>query len=316
MHSPEDYFSQEMIEMLKRQHYKLFGHSAVKLCHWTKASIYKGQACYKQQFYGIKSHRCLQFSPSVAWCDQSCVFCWRPLTKLTQFPSEFDEPAEIIDEAIRQQRVLLSGYGEFREEIGEKKLREANNPNNAAISLSGEGTLYPKISELIEEFHRQDFTTFLVSNGLHPNVLSNMQLPTQLYLSLEAPNEKMHKVINAPLVKGSWQRLNQSLELLPSLETRKAIRITAIKDVNMSNEKQFAELIQKAEPDFVEVKAYMFVGYSRKRLEIENMPLHTEVKQFAERINEHLGYHLAGESKPSRVVLLSKKEGNQRIERD
>ena len=94
---------------------------------------------------------------------------------------------------------------------------------------------------------------------------------------------------------------------------------SAMREVNTMmnlNEKEFAELIEKADPDFAEIKSYMFVGYSRKRLEIENMPLHTEVKQFAEKINEHLGYHLAGESKPSRVVLLSKKEGNLRIERD
>lgn len=316
MHSPEDYFPADLIAMLKRQQYKLFGHSAVKLCHWTKAGIYRNKPCYKQLFYGIESHRCLQFSPTVAWCDQNCVFCWRPLTKFTQFPKEFDNPAEIIDEAVRQQKILLSGYGEFREKIGEKKLKEANNPNNAAISLSGESTLYPKISELIQEFHKRQFTTFLVSNGLHPDVLSNMQMPTQLYLSLEAPNEKMHKAINAPLVKNSWQKLNQSLELMPSLKTRKAIRVTAIKSINMSNEKEFAKLIEKAEPDFAEIKAYMFVGYSRKRLEMDNMPLHLEVKQFADKINEHLGYHLAGESKPSRVVLLSKKKGNLRIERD
>jgi len=315
MHSPEDYFSPDLRAMFKRQHYKMFGHSAVKLCHWTKASIYRGQTCYKQRFYGIESHRCLQFTPSVAWCDQNCVFCWRPLTKYKAFPKEFDEPCEIIDEAVRQQRILLSGYGEFREEIGEKKLNEANNPNNAAISLAGEPTLYPKISGLIEEFHKRNFSTFLVTNGLHPEALQNMQLPTQLYLSLEAPTLEMHKRINVPLVKNSWENLNKSLDILPSLNTRKAIRITAIKGRNMSHEKEFAALIEKADPDFVEVKAYMFVGYSRKRLEMDNMPLHPEVREFAERINKNLNYNLVDESKPSRVVLLSKKKNNLKIKK-
>ena len=61
------------------------------------------------------------------------------------------------------------------------------------------------------------------------------------------------------------------------------------------------------------IKAYMFIGYSRKRLAIENMPLHEEVEAFAEKINEHLGYYLTGESKPSRVVLLSKKKNPKKI---
>ncbi len=313
MHNPSDYMPAELIAMFKRQQYKLFGHSAVKLCHWTKSAIYRNKPCYKQLFYGIESHRCLQLSPGVAWCDQNCSFCWRPLTKYAQFPKQFDEPAEIIDEAIKQQRILLSGYGEFREKIGEKKLLEANNPSQAAISLAGEPTLYPKIGELVEEFEKRKFTTFLVSNGLHPDVLEKMLLPTQLYLSLEAANPRMHKEINHPLVKDSWELLNESLVLLPSLKTRKAIRITAIKGLNMSNEEEFAALIQKASPDFCEIKAYMFVGYSRKRLEMHNMPLHSEVKQFAERINKHLGYHFSGESRPSRVVLLSKKKNNLKI---
>jgi tRNA wybutosine-synthesizing protein 1 len=313
MHSPEEFYSKDLIVMFKRQHYKLFGHSAVKLCHWTKASLYRNKPCYKQQFYGIQSHRCLQFSPAVAWCDQNCAFCWRPLTEYKQFPKEYDEPSEIIDEAIKQQRILLSGYGEFREKIGQKRLDEANNPNNAAISLAGEPTLYPKISALIEEFHRRNFSTFLVSNGLHPKTLENTVLPTQLYISLEAANEGMHKGINHPLTKDSWQKLNQTLALLPSLNTRKAIRITAIKRKNMSNEKEFAALIQRADPDFVEIKAYMFVGYSRKRLSMENMPLHSEVRAFAEKINNNLNYNIVEENKPSRVVLLKNPETKKKL---
>ena len=313
MHNTGDFLSEDIIEMLKRQQYKMFGHSAVKLCHWTKASLYKGQSCYKQKFYGIQSHRCLQMTPSVAWCDQNCSFCWRPLTKYKPFPENYDEPGEIIDEAVKQQRILLTGYGEFREKIGDKKLDEANNPNQAAISLAGEPTLYPKISGLIEEFNKRKFSTFIVSNGLHPNVLGEMVLPTQLYLSLDAPNKDLHKKVNAPLVKGSWDSINQSLELFPSLDTRTALRITAIKDRNMFDEADYAKLIEKADPDFVEIKAYMFVGYSRKRLAIENMPLHNEVRDFAEKINQELGYHLTNEVKPSRVVLLSKKKKNAKI---
>lgn len=48
----------------------------------------------------------------------------------------------------------------------------------------------------------------------------------------------------------------------------------------------------------------MFVGFSRKRMQERNMPLHKEVKDFTQRINEHLNYELKDESPESRVVLL------------
>ena len=313
MQAPEQYIPKQTIEMLKRQHYGLFGHSASKLCHWTKASLTKGEVCYKQKFYGIQSHRCLQMTPAVAWCQQNCQFCWRPLTAPQQFPEDYSEPKDIVQESIAKQRVLLSGYGALREQIGEKKLQEAMNPNQVAISLAGEPTLYPKLPELVEEYGKNGFTTFVVSNGLDTETFSKAN-PTQLYLSLEAPNEKLHRKINAPSIKDSWSRINASLEAMPSLKTRKVIRITVIKGINMGQEKEFASLIEKSQPDFVEVKAYMFVGYSRQRLKEENMPLHPEVLSFTEKINKHLGYTIAGESKPSRVVLLSSGSKPLRIE--
>jgi len=313
MKEVEYYLPKDLIKMFQRQHYSLFGHSGVKLCHWTKASLTKGQICYKQKFYGIESHRCLQMSPAVSFCQQNCSFCWRPLTKLSPKIKAPSEPKEIVEESIKRQRILLSGYGALKEQIGEKKLKEAQNPNQVAISLSGEPTLYPKISDLIKEYSKRNFTTFLVSNGLKPEVFDGMKLPTQLYVSLEASNEKQHRKINAPLIKGSWKKLNQTLELFPSLRTRKAIRITAMRGINMQDEKGFAKLIEKARPDFVEVKAYMFVGYSRQRMKQENMPLFPEVKEFAEKINKHLNYYVAAESKPSRVVLLSSEKKKLKI---
>jgi tRNA wybutosine-synthesizing protein 1 len=252
-------------------------------------------------------------TPVVAWCQQNCQFCWRPLTKPEPFPKDFSKPKEIVEESIAKQRMLLSGYGALKEQIGEKKLEEARNPNQVAISLAGEPTLYPKLPELVKEYKKNDFTSFVVSNGLDTEMFSKLK-PTQLYLSLEAPNEKLHRKINAPSIKGSWEKINASLEAMPSIKTRRAIRITAIKGLNLGNEGEFAKLIEKAQPDFVEVKAYMFIGYSRQRLLEENMPLHSEVLEFAEKINKHLGYTIAGESRPSRVVLLSSGKKKTRID--
>src|SRR2546429_6773003 len=68
----------EKQEVLERQGYNIVAeHSGVKLCHWTKASLTKGVGCYKQTFYGIESHRCLQMTPTVDACSLACQFCWR-----------------------------------------------------------------------------------------------------------------------------------------------------------------------------------------------------------------------------------------------
>jgi tRNA wybutosine-synthesizing protein 1 len=85
------------------------------------------------------------------------------------------------------------------------------------------------------------------------------------------------------------------------------IRITLVKGVNDTDPEGYASLIKKSEADFVEVKAFMFVGGARMRgqLTIDNMPSHAETRAFAGAINTSLGYELAGEKSDSRVVLLS-----------
>ena len=50
----------------------------------------------------------------------------------------------------------------------------------------------------------------------------------------------------------------------------------------------------------------MWVGYSRERLEMQNMPYHNEVKKFAQKLAKLTGYKIIDEKKESRVVLLSK----------
>ena len=90
---------------LKRQKYKIVGaHSAVKICHWTKKSLIENRVCYKQKFYGIESHRCLQMTPSVAWCTHKCLFCWRPVEYNEDTPYSYDVPEAIVEGCINAQR--------------------------------------------------------------------------------------------------------------------------------------------------------------------------------------------------------------------
>lgn len=293
------------------QGYRFVGqnvHTACKICQWTKNSLIGKGVCYKERWYGVSSHRCLQCTPAMFFCNQRCVFCWRDhdSTKGIEMDCEVDEPAGLIDGLIEQQRLLLNGFkGDGRADM--KKYKESRDPTNAAISLAGEPTLYPKLSEMIEEFRKREMTTFLVSNGTRPNVLGSITLPTQLYISLDAPNPEVHKSLNVPMESKTWERINETLELLPSLGTRKVIRVTLVKGHNMVQPEGYARLIEKAQPDFVEVKAYMHVGYSVYRLGAENMPSHEETCDFARQINEHLGYEYKDDIAQSRVALLARK---------
>ena len=282
-----------------------YGHAAAKICHWTRKSMVNEGVCYKEKFYGVKSHRCLQMSPAVPFCNQKCSFCWRDLSQTRiEWEGEYDDPKTIIEGAIKAQNNLLCGFG-GNKKVDRKKLEESKKPTNAAISLAGEPTLYPEIDELIAEFHRQDFTTFLVTNGMNWEKLGNLDNePTQLYVSLDAPNEKVYKELCNPQINDAWNNLNKTLELMNSIDSRTAIRITSVKDKNMFNTDEYAELINKANPTYVEVKAYMFVGSSRKRLSLDNMPSHQDGRDFAQEIADKTGRELTQEAEVSRVVLL------------
>jgi len=299
--------SEEAQKKFFKAGYRMIGnHSAVEICHWTKESLRKGRICFKEKWYGIKSHRCLEMSPSIIWCTHKCQFCWRPLEFTVSKEPKPDDPKEIVDECIKQRGILLTGFG-GNEKVNKKKWKEAFSPTNAAISLAGEPTLYSRISELIEELHRRSMTTFLVTNGTRPDRLKNLEEePTQLYISLCSPDEKTYQKVHNPLIEDGWKKLNESLELMKSFDCRKAVRLTLVKGLNMKTPEKYAELILKAEPDFIEAKAYMHVGESQKRLSRESMPVIDEIREFAEKLSEFTGYEIKDEDKPSRVVLLTK----------
>ena len=215
-----------------------------------------------------------------------------------------DDPDTIIDGCIEERYNRLIGF-KGNEKANLKKLKEALVPKHAAISLAGEPTLYNRLSELIDAFHKRDMTTFLVTNATRPDVLKEISEPTQLYVSLDAPDEKVYKKLDRPAIQKGWEKINQSLEVLPSLSCRKVARLTLVKGYNICNVSGYAELIKKANPDFVELKAFMLIGGSRNRLRLENMPRHHEVKSFSEELVSELGWPIVDEKEDSRVVLMA-----------
>jgi len=296
-------------EVLERQGYRIVGeHSGVKLCHWTKASLTKGVGCYKQTFYGIESHRCLQMTPTVDACNLACQFCWRTQEWGSDSLLLADDPGLIVEDSIRAQRELLSGF-KGNPNVTRERFLEAWHPTNVAISLTGEPTLYRRLGEMIDEFKRRSMSTFLVTNGTTPATLRRMQaegrLPTQLYVTVAAPNEEIYQRLMVPKSGNEWRKLKETLALLPSLPTRTVIRHTLVEGWNLGWEDEYADLDRIAKPMFIECKGYSFVGESRLRLEAENVPSHASIRTFAERLANRIGYRVAAEREDSRVVLLT-----------
>ncbi len=305
----------EIERKLRNAQYGVWGHSTVEICHWTKKALKKEGVCYKRKFFGIETHRCMEFSPAGVFCQNRCIYCWRPsefYSILKMDESMVDDPKEIVEHLMEERRKLLSGFG-GNEKVDKQLFKESLIPSHFAISLSGEPTMYPKLPELIKYLKSlpQTKSIFLVTNGQEPEMLEKLEredaLPTQIYLSMNAGTVETFKKVNRPLLKDSWERFNRSLKFIRKTRTRTLIRITLIKGINDKEDEipKFAELIKKANPHFVEVKAYMYLGYSRLRLKQENMPRHEEVKKWAFKLLENLpDFKYMDEQLESRIVIL------------
>jgi tRNA wybutosine-synthesizing protein 1 len=146
-----------------------------------------------------------------------------------------------------------------------------------------------------------------VSNGTAPSVLAKLsEEPTQLYISVCAPNREIFNRVCQPQIPRAWKKLNDTLELFSSFKSPTVIRITLARGLNMANPAGYAKLIEKANPTYIETKAYMHVGFSRLRLGYESMPDHQEVREFAEQVAKETSYSMIDESPESRIVLLSR----------
>jgi tRNA wybutosine-synthesizing protein 1 len=286
--------------------YHSVNHTAAQTCGWTKNALNGEGKCYKNIFYGIQSHRCIQMTPVVK-CNERCVFCWRDHAghAYELGDVEWDDPEAVVDASIELQRKLLSGFG-GNENVPRERFEEAMEPRHVAISLDGEPTLYPYLPELIEAFHDRDITTFLVSNGTKPEMLAECE-PTQLYVSVDAADRQTFDGTVKAVEDDAWDRLIETLDVLAEKEnTRTVIRTTLVNGENMHTPAWYAAMCSRAQADFVELKAYMHVGHSRGRLDRESMPDHDEVVAFAEEMQEFLPHDELKEVPASRVAMLAR----------
>ncbi|MDP6912978.1 MAG: hypothetical protein QF736_03535, partial [Candidatus Thalassarchaeaceae archaeon] len=121
------------------------------------------------------------------------------------------------------------------------------------------------------------------------------------------PNKEIFDRICKPKFdQGAFHKLEQTLEILPSLDTRTVCRHTLIKHESLGHHEDYARLDNLADPDFIEAKGFVFVGNSRNNLSIDNMPSHADVMEFSERLAPMVGREVLSERSESRVALIGR----------
>lgn len=298
-----------MRERTTRMGYRFVGrHSAIKVCNWTKESIRGKNVCYKNTFYGIESNQCVQMTPAMFFCTFNCLHCWRNFDYIMPRTQEaWDAPEQLLDACIGAQTEILQGfYG--NPNADRVKLDKAMTPQHVAISLSGEPTLYPHLPEFIDEIMDRGMTAYLVSNGTKPEMIQKLieHQPTNLYISFYGTTPEMYKRTAVPMVKDFWERVMHSMSLLKHFDCNTVMRLTLSKGLNFTDPEGYAAFAEKFGPKFIEVKAFMAVGGSRRAMRYEDMPLHPEIQEFAAAIEQHSSYRIVKEKADSRVVLLTR----------
>lgn len=210
---------------------------------------------------------------------------------------------------------------------------EAAKPKHVAISYDGEPTMYARLGELICEFRKRKISTFLVTNGTFPERIKKLQetgsLPTQLYVTLAAPDQETYLHVCSsvtpyfPVHESHWERLNETLRMLSSLECRTVIRITSVRGVNMIKFEKYREKVMMASPSFLEVKGFSISGNAPRISErlgetkmgykdpsllknaLKYAPTHVEIVEFARKISDDFkAFPLINQSKVNRQVLM------------
>lgn len=216
------------------------------------------------------------------------------------------DPSIIIDKLVTNEQDLKSVH------------KSALNPCHAAISLDGEPTLYPHIGKYVGEFRKRGFTTFIVTNGTRPDVIQslaeNSELPTILYVTLPPPTPELYHKICKPRSDKTWEQIYQTLKLLKNLKTRTVLRITSVKNLNITSDltEQYVAMINEFQPNFVDIKGFTLEGGS---MTISNrlgtdlsgdnyVPEFKDLMEFALGLEKKGGYEIIQTHQKSKDILI------------
>lgn len=146
-----------------------------------------------------------------------------------------DPPEALLDNCLRQFKAMIKPLKGLVG-VTPERFDEATRPIHCALSLVGEPIVYPYINEFVELLHSRNLSSFLVTNGQHPDAIQALRVPvTQLYVSIDAPNPDALKKTGRPLFSDYWDRLMASLDALAGRSERTVARLTLVNKWNDSH---------------------------------------------------------------------------------
>ena len=293
--------------------YSLVGtHSAVKLCRWQKSMLRGRGGCYKWTMYGIKSHRCMEATPSMA-CANKCTFCWRLNTNPTakEWKWDTDEPEALVEQMLDAHRSLVHN-SQGMPGVTKERVAEAKEPRHCALSLVGEPIIYPKINAFVHKLHLSGISSFLVNNGQFPEAIEQLAPVTQLYLSVDGPDKQKMKELDRPVFDDFWERFNRSVDLMRTKKHRTVFRLTMIEGHNMGNEDipKYQEIFARGNPHFIELKQLTpaFQGRSKSYLRMSNVPTWERILKYGTDLCAGTPYSVASLHEHSKCLLLARND--------
>jgi len=243
------------------------------------------------------------------------VFCWRhhknPVGREWRWKA--DPPQMLIDAAIQNHHQMIKQLKGVPGIVPER-WRDAFTIKHCALSLVGEPIIYPYINEFVDLLHEKKISSFLVTNAQFPDKIDSMKPVTQLYVSVDAATKESLKAVDRPIFVDFWERYLASLDSLAKKGQRTVFRMTLIKGWNTEELFNYAQLIERGAPSFIEIKGVTYCGTSKaSTLTMKNVPFHEEVLHFSEEICSATSfltenYEIACEHEHSCCILIANKK--------
>jgi len=245
-------------------------------------------------------------------------FCWRhhsnPVSKTWKW--KVDDPEYLIKAAIENHKQLIKSMKGVPGVVQERYEEALSEIRHCALSLVGEPIIYPYINDFIDLLHKNKISTFMVTNAQFPEKIETLRPVTQLYISVDASTKETLKEIDRPLFEDFWERFLACVDAISKKGQRTVFRLTLVKEWNMDEIENYAQLIYRGKPDFVEIKGVTYCGNNEtSTLTIKNTPYHVEIQKFTQRLLEEIlklfggdDYGLACEHEHSLCTLIANKK--------
>lgn len=225
-----------------------------------------------------------------------------------------DPPEMLVEGGIKRHVAMINQLRGVPGVVPER-FEEAFKPRHCALSLVGEPIVYPEINRFCKLLHERGISSFLVTNAQFPEQIENLVPVTQLYISCDAATKEDLKAVDRPIFEDFWERFTTSIDALAHKPQRTVFRLTLVAKMNMTGIAEYAALVRRGRPDFVEIKGVTFCGSGKTNpLTMANVPWHDDVVEFSTQLCEAIGavdgleYGVASEHEHSNCVLLARKD--------